>query len=62
MPRGELVVIDFRRVPGLSSPWVLGHVRGGEEQVIAEVEAAGFKLSERLGFMDSQYFLRFHRD
>ncbi|MCB1798839.1 MAG: methyltransferase domain-containing protein [Gammaproteobacteria bacterium] len=61
-PGGELVVIDFRRVPGLSSPWVLGHVRGGEEQVIAEVEAAGFKLSERLGFMDSQYFLRFHRD
>ena len=61
-PGGELVVIDFRRVPGISSPWVLGHVRGGEEQVIAEVEAAGFKLSERLGFMDSQYFLRFHRD
>ena len=61
-PGGELVVIDFRRVPGLSSPWVLGHVRGGEEQVIAEVEAAGFKLSERLGFMDSQYFLRFRRD
>lgn len=61
-PGGELVVIDFKRVPGLSNAWVLGHVRGGEDHVVAEVEAAGFTLSERQDFMDSQYFLRFRRD
>ena len=60
-PGGELVVIDFKRVPGVSSPWVLGHVRAGEPQVLAEIEAAGFALRERLDFMDSQFYLRFRK-
>jgi ubiquinone/menaquinone biosynthesis C-methylase UbiE len=60
-PDGELVVIDFKRVPGVSNPWVIGHVRAGEEQVSAEIEAAGFELTERLDFMQTQYFLRFRR-
>jgi ubiquinone/menaquinone biosynthesis C-methylase UbiE len=58
---GELVVIDFKRIPGVSHPWVLGHVRAGEQQVTAEIEAAGFELTEQLDFMQSQYFLRFRR-
>jgi ubiquinone/menaquinone biosynthesis C-methylase UbiE len=58
-PGGEMVVIDFKRMPGLSSPWVLEHVRAGEEEVIGEIEAMGFTLSERLDFMQTQYFLRF---
>lgn len=60
-PGGELVVIDFKRIPGISHPWVLGHVRAGEEQVRREVEAAGFELRERLDFMQTQYFLRFRK-
>lgn len=60
-PGGELVVIDFKRIPGVSNPWVLGHVRAGEAQVTAEIEAAGFVLSERLDFMQTQYFLRFRK-
>lgn len=60
-PGGELVVIDFKREPGVSSRWVLGHVRAGEAQVTAEIEAAGFRLVERLDFMQTQYFLRFRR-
>lgn len=60
-PQGELVVIDFKRIPGVSSPWVLGHVRAGEPQVVAEIEAAGFELVERLGFMQTQYYLRFRK-
>ena len=60
-PDGELVVIDFKRIPGISSPWVMGHVRAGEEQVIAEITAAGFLLSERLDFMQTQFYLRFRR-
>lgn len=60
-PDGEFVVIDFIRIPGVSSPWVLGHVRAGEEQVTREIEAAGFELIERLGFMQTQYFLRFRK-
>ena len=60
-PDGEFVVIDFIRIPGISSPWVLGHVRAGEQQVTAEIESAGFELIERLGFMQTQYYLRFRR-
>ncbi len=60
-PAGELVVIDFKRVPGVSGPWVMGHVRAGEPQVIAEIETAGFELTERLDFMQTQYYLRFRK-
>lgn len=60
-PDGELVVIDFKRIPGFSSPWVMGHVRAGEQQVTEEIEAAGFELSERLDFMQTQYYLRFRK-
>ncbi len=60
-PGGEMVVIDFKRIPGFSNPWVLGHVRAGEETVTAEIEAAGFELVERLDFMQTQYYLRFRR-
>jgi ubiquinone/menaquinone biosynthesis C-methylase UbiE len=58
---GELVVIDFRRIPGVSSGWVLRHVRAGEPRVTAEIEAAGFTLTERLDFMQTQYYLRFRK-
>jgi SAM-dependent methyltransferase len=58
---GELVIIDFKRIPGVSNPWVLGHVRAGEEQVITEIEDAGFELIERLDFMQTQYYLRFRK-
>jgi ubiquinone/menaquinone biosynthesis C-methylase UbiE len=60
-PGGELVVIDFKRIPGVSNPWVLRHVRAGETEVTAEIEAAGFALVERLDFMQTQYFLRFRK-
>ena len=60
-PGGELVVIDFKRIPGISSRWVLGHVRVGESEVVAEIQAAGFELTERLDFMQTQYYLRFRK-
>jgi predicted methyltransferase len=60
-PGGELVVIDFKRIPGVSDPWVLSHVRGGEEEFRQEIEAAGFELVERRDFMRTQYFLRFRK-
>lgn len=60
-PGGELVVIDFKRIPGFSSPWVMGHVRAGEEQVTTEIQSAGFELVQRPDFMQTQYFLRFRK-
>lgn len=59
---GHFVVVDFERIPGVSRPWVLDHVRCGKEQVIAEVEAAGFEKVEEvpLGLAEN-YFVRFRK-
>lgn len=60
-PGGRLVVIDYERIPGRSSPWILGHVRAGRETVIAEIEAAGFGLLRSHDFLRENYFLEFRR-
>ncbi len=60
-PGGEVVVIDFKRIPGVSNPWVLGHVRAGKEAFIREIESAGFVLEEERDFMATQYYLRFRK-
>lgn len=63
-PGGELVILDFERIPGVSPAWVLSHVRAGKEAVIAEVLAAGFvrdPAEPELRFLRENYFLRFRR-
>lgn len=60
-PGGALIVIDFHRIEGKSREWILGHVRAGEEVFRAEIEQAGFRLVERLDFLEENYFLRFER-
>ena len=60
-PGGRLVIIDFKRVPGVSSEWVLEHVRAGQEQVTEEIEAGGFRLLEELHLLKDNYVLRFER-
>lgn len=61
-PGGQLVVVDFKRIPGVSTPWVLGHVRAGKDTFIREIESVGFTLKEDKDFMETQYFLRFARE
>jgi ubiquinone/menaquinone biosynthesis C-methylase UbiE len=60
-PGGTLVVVDYRREPGMSSQWILGHVRAGKEAVIREIQQAGFTLIEDRPFLRENYFLRFKR-
>lgn len=60
-PGGRLVIVDFERIPGRSSNWVLGHVRAGREAVVAEVQAAGFRLLESRDLLRLNYFLEFAR-
>jgi len=61
-PGGRLVVVDFVREPG-SREWVLDHVRAGEEQTRAEIEAAGFRFEDRpdVPGLTENYVLRFRR-
>lgn len=60
-PGGEVVVVDYRRAAGRSSPWVMRHVRVGTEEVKAEIQGGGFELLEERDFLDTQYYLRFRR-
>jgi len=62
-PGGELVVIEFHRVPGETPPWLLEHVRAGREVFQAEIESAGFRFVEEITLpgLDDNYILRFVR-
>lgn len=60
---GRLVIVDFERIPGVTREWILNHVRAGKEEVIAEVEAAGFRLLEekQVAGLSENYFIVFER-
>ncbi len=60
-PNGSLFVIDYRKIPGLSSGWVMNHVRANQREVIAEIEAEGFRLEEEFALLPANYFLRFKK-
>jgi predicted methyltransferase len=58
-PDGQLIIIDFRKQHGVSSGWVMSHVRANEAGVISEVEFAGFSLTEKSQLIDENFFLKF---
>ncbi len=61
-PGGEIVLIDFKRIPGESSEWVMGHVRAGQDVFESEVVAAGFeKIDEIKDLLSENYFVRFRK-
>jgi predicted methyltransferase len=62
-PGGELVVVDFIRIPGQSREWILDHVRAGQDVVTQEIEAAGFVKvrDEQTPFLRENYAMRFRR-
>lgn len=60
-PGGELVIVDFKRIPGQSSDWIMNHVRAGKEVVTREIEQAGFKPAGEETFLAQTYFIRFKK-
>ncbi len=62
-PGGSLVLIEFHRIPGVTSDFLLKHVRAGREVFQAEIEAAGFRFTEEIALegLDDNYVLRFER-
>jgi len=62
-PGGEIVLVDFKRIPGESSEFVMGHVRAGQEVFESEIVAAGFeKVGEVKDVLKENYFVRFRRN
>jgi ubiquinone/menaquinone biosynthesis C-methylase UbiE len=62
-PGGDLILMDFERIEGVSSEWIMGHVRAGKEVFRKEVEDAGFELVEQVEVegLEENYFLRFRK-
>jgi ubiquinone/menaquinone biosynthesis C-methylase UbiE len=61
-PEGQLVLIDFHRIKGVSSEWVMSHVRAGQEVFTQEIVEAGFKqVGEEKDVLKESYFLRFEK-
>jgi len=59
-PNGTLVLIDFKRIDGVSKEYILKMVRAGEGTFTDEFENAGFDLVERRDDMfPDNYLLRF---
>jgi len=62
-PGGTLVVIDFIRKEGVSRPWILEHVRAGQETVTRELIDSGFEplADPPADFLKENYLIRFRR-
>jgi hypothetical protein len=62
-PDGVLVLIDFKRIDGISRDYILKMVRAGEGTFTDEFLNAGFDLVDRRDDMfPDNYFLKFrHR-
>jgi predicted methyltransferase len=59
-PQGQVVLIDFHRIDGKSSDWIMNHVRAGQEVFAKEISDAGFKqIEEKKDLLKESYFLRF---
>jgi ubiquinone/menaquinone biosynthesis C-methylase UbiE len=60
---GELIIVDFERIPGVTREWLLEHVRAGKAEVIAELQGFGFELIEEIKIpgLHENYVLRLRR-
>jgi ubiquinone/menaquinone biosynthesis C-methylase UbiE len=60
-PGGRVVLVDFKRIPGVSSEWVLNHVRAGQGTVTKEILSTGFKIVEEPQFLTENYCVVFEK-
>jgi len=58
---GQVVLVDFDRVEGKSSEWILSHLRAGKSTFVKEIELAGFEVAEERDFLATSYWIRFKK-
>jgi predicted methyltransferase len=59
-PGGQVILIDFHRIEGKSSKFILSHVRAGKDVFVSEVKKAGFRVvDDRKNLLKQNYFVRF---
>lgn len=64
VPGGRMYVLDFERIEGVSSDFILDHVRADKETVIEEIEASGFRFVREVELpeLEENYLLQFEKD
>jgi ubiquinone/menaquinone biosynthesis C-methylase UbiE len=61
-PGGRLIVVDYHRIEGKSTDWVMGHVRAGLDIVEKEITSSGFKkIGELSGALKENYLVEFEK-
>jgi FkbM family methyltransferase len=60
-PNGQLIIIDYERIKGISSESRYEHVRCGKGTVTDEVKDAGFDFIEEIPLMKEQWIRRFQK-
>ncbi len=62
-PGGQMVIVDFKREPGVTSERMMEHVRAGEEVFTREITSAGFELTNihNAAWLKENYILRFRK-
>ena len=61
-PGGRVILVDFRRVEGSSTDWVMNHVRAGQEVFEAETLQTGLKkVYEERELLKENYFVVFEK-
>jgi predicted methyltransferase len=59
---GRIVLIDFKRIPGESSDWILNHMRAGQEVFEEEIIKSGFKKSSEVNdLLKENYMVIFEK-
>ncbi len=60
---GELVVVEFHRIEGVSREWCMSHVRAGQDVFVGEILAAGFErlAQDQLPGLKENYVVRFRK-
>jgi len=61
-PGGQVILIDFHKIKGRSTDWVMSHVRADQEVFTREIEEAGFRqVEEKDDLFKESYFVRFEK-
>jgi predicted methyltransferase len=61
-PGGQVILIDFHRIEGVSTDWVMSHVRAGQDVFTKEISNAGFRqVEENKDVLKESYFVRFQK-
>ncbi len=59
---GQVILVDFHRIEGVSREWTMGHVRAGQEVFAKEILDVGFRqVEEKADLLDESYFVRFEK-